>query len=49
MGDIDHTDKNPIKALELYFKSRELSEDKIETLLEHATEIINQHDDKSNQ
>ena len=49
MGKIDHNNTSPIKALELYFKSRELSEDKIETLLEHAIEIINQHDDKSNQ
>ena len=37
------------KALELYFKSRELSEDKIKILLQHATEIINQHDHKPNQ
>ena len=49
MGDIDHTDKNPIKALELYFKSRELSEDKIKILLQHATQIINHHDHKPNQ
>ena len=49
---IDNIEENylsPLKALELYFQSRELSEDKIEELLKHAIEIIEQHSDQSNQ
>ena len=49
IGDINQSYLNPLKALELYFKSRELPEDRIEELLKHATEIINQHDTQSNQ
>jgi len=49
IGDINQSYLNPLKALELYFKSRELPEDRIEKLLKHATEIINQHDTQSNQ
>ena len=49
MSEIGHNDRSPIKTLEFYFKSRELSEDKTNILLQHATEIINHHDDKSDQ
>ncbi len=49
IGDINQNHLSPLKALELYFKSRELSEDRIEELLKHASEIINQHDTQANQ
>ena len=49
IGDIEENYLSPLKALELYFQSRELSEDKIEELLKHAIEIIEQHSDQSNQ
>ena len=49
IGDINQSYLNPLKALELYFKSRELPEDRLEELLKHAADIINQHDTQSNQ
>lgn len=48
IGEIDQKSLSPIEALELYFKSRDLSEEKTEVLLQHAIEIINQHSDKTN-
>lgn len=47
--DIEQNYLSPLKALELYFKSRGLSEDRIEEFLKHAREIIEQHDTQANQ
>ena len=49
IGDIEQNHLSPLQALELYFKSRELSEDRIEKLLKHASEIINQHNTEPDQ
>ena len=48
-SDIEQNYLSPLKALELYFKRKGFSEDRIDELLKYGVEIINQHDIESNQ